>query len=40
MRQLAQEALTESLRKGCLTAAQEYERLAEQVDEGATPDQQ
>jgi len=40
MRQLAKDALTESLRKGCLRAAEEYERLAEQVDEGDTADQE
>jgi hypothetical protein len=40
MRQLAKDALTESLRKGCLRAAEEYERLAEQVDEGEATDEE
>jgi hypothetical protein len=33
MRQLAQDALTDNLRKSCLRTAEEYERLAERVNE-------
>jgi len=40
MRRLAQVALTESLRKGCQRAAEEYERLAEQVDEDDATDRE
>lgn len=38
MRGLAKAAMTESLRKGCLKAAEEYERLAEQTDESPDDD--
>ena len=45
MRQLAKDALTESLQKACLRAAKEYEGLAaqldaEQVDEDEETDQE
>lgn len=41
MRRLAKEAETETLRKGCLKAADDYELLAKQreSDEGKTEDQ-